>query len=154
MLTTRRDFVPVGFAPPLRLEVGDLRLEPLAPEHNERDHAAWTSSIDHIRRTPGFEPAGSDPWPTPMTLRENLSDLEMHARHFRNRDGFTYTVLYKDNDVVGCVYIYPGQEARTARVRSWVRTTHATLDTAVRDAVADWLAGPDWPFGAVEYAGT
>ena len=28
-----------------------------------------------------------------MTLAENLADLEMHARHFADRRGFTYTVL-------------------------------------------------------------
>ena len=43
----------------------DLRLSPLGPEHNASDYAAWTSSIDHIRATPGF-PDGS--WPHPMPV--------------------------------------------------------------------------------------
>ncbi|UJW29792.1 hypothetical protein L3Q67_31775 [Saccharothrix sp. AJ9571] len=34
--------------------------EPLGPQHNRADHAAWTSSIEHIRSTPGY-PDGD--WP-------------------------------------------------------------------------------------------
>ena len=47
-------FVPTDFDPPTGFMAGDLHLEPLGPEHNERDYAAWTSSMDHIRRSPGF----------------------------------------------------------------------------------------------------
>lgn len=76
-------------------------LRPLGPEHNERDHAAWSSSIDHIRATPGFAERS---WPHPMSLAENLADLEAHARDFAERKGFTYTVLDPaTNDVLGCV---------------------------------------------------
>ena len=85
-------------------------LVPLGPQHNERDYAAWSSSIDHIRATPGF-PDGD--WPHEMTLEENRGDLERHARDFAARTGFTYTVLDPDDgDVIGCLYIYPlGDEA-------------------------------------------
>ena len=46
--------VPDQFDVPLAFEGPGFRLEPLEPEHNERDHDAWMSSIDHIRATPGF----------------------------------------------------------------------------------------------------
>lgn len=46
-------FVPDHFSPPVSLETERFVLEPLGPEHNERDYAAWTSSMDHIRATPG-----------------------------------------------------------------------------------------------------
>jgi hypothetical protein len=49
------DFVPDEFGAPLLLSGDEFVLEPLAPEHNERDYAAWMSSIEHIRATPGFE---------------------------------------------------------------------------------------------------
>ena len=42
-----------------------FRLEPLGPEHNDRDYEAWMSSIDHIHATPGMEHRD---WPTPMSL--------------------------------------------------------------------------------------
>jgi len=88
-------------------------LEPFRPEHNERDHAAWSSSIEHIRATPGF-PDGE--WPRPMSLESNLVDLVRHARDFAARDGFTYSVLEGD-EVVGCVYIYSaGDSVHDARV--------------------------------------
>jgi hypothetical protein len=137
-------FVPPGFEPPRGLETDDFRLEPLGPEHNERDFAAWTSSIEHILRSPGYGPDAS--WPHPMTLEQNLADLERHARDFAERTGFTYTVLDPGDDVVGCVYVYPARDdLHDARVQSWVRASRAELDAPLRRTVAGWLAG-DWPF--------
>ena len=125
-------------------------LEPLGPQHNERDYAAWTSSIDHVRSTPGF-PYGT--WPHEMTLDENLADLEQHARDFATRSGFTYTVLDPaDTDVIGCVYIYPNRDAPGASVRSWVRADHSDLDVPLAEAIAAWLSA-EWPFEQVRYAG-
>jgi uncharacterized protein len=131
-------FVAAGFKPPAGLTTDRFRLEPLGPEHNERDHAAWMSSIDRIHVSPDW--AGrNDPWPSPMTLARNLADLEMHARHFRESEGFTYSVLDPETeDVIGCVYIYP------RGVRSWVRSTHASLDAPLRRAVAAWLESDAW----------
>ena len=41
------------------------------------------------------------------TPDENRADLQRHADDFRNRTGFTYTVLDPaSRDVIGCVYIY------------------------------------------------
>ena len=56
------EFVPVGFDPPTSLATDEFRLEPLGPQHNQADHAAWMSSIEHIRSTPGY-PDGN--WPPP-----------------------------------------------------------------------------------------
>lgn len=144
-------FVPDNFTVPLELVTDDFRLEPLGPQHNERDYDAWTSSIDHIRATPGF-PDGS--WPDPgLTLEQNLGDLRRHADDFARRAGFTYTVLASGSDrVIGCVYIYPSRSAAgTADVSSWVRADRADLDVAVHDAVSAWLDAA-WPFTAVRYA--
>jgi hypothetical protein len=143
-------FVPPDFDPPLRLSVGRLRLEPLGPEHNERDHVAWSSSMDHIRRSPGWDSRGS--WPREMSLEDNRGDLERHARDFRDRSGFTYTVLDHDEDVVGCVYVYPAKDGvHDASVRSWVTESRAELDGALRRAIADWLASESWPFARPLY---
>lgn len=143
-------FVPGDFEPPTGLAIGRLRLEPLGPEHNERDYAAWTSSTDHIRSSPGFGPERS--WPREMSLEENLDDLERHARDFSERAGFTYTVLDGDDDVVGCLYVYPADNGfHDARVLSWVRSSHAELDALVRRAVADWLGSDAWPFARPLY---
>jgi kynureninase len=124
-------------------------LEPLGPQHNEADYAAWSSSMEHIRSTPGY-PDGR--WPREMTLDENRADLERHARDFEQRRGFTYTVLDPaSGDVIGCVYIYPA-EGGGALVLSWVRASHAALDGTLRRAVRGWLADA-WPFARVDYAG-
>jgi len=134
---------------PRGLAAQDFVLEALGPEHNERDFAAWTSSVAHIHATPGFADRS---WPHPMTLQENLADLEGHARDFVNRTGFTYTVLDPvARDVIGCVYIYPADDAvHDADVRSWVRASHASLDVALWLTVSAWLAAV-WPFTAVAY---
>jgi hypothetical protein len=151
-------FVPAEFTVPGGLTDGDFRLEPLGPQHNAADYAAWTASISHIRSTPGF--AGAS-WPHQMSLEDNLRDLERHAQDFASRRGFTYTVLSTaTGEVIGCVYIYPprgedpgrpGAGGPHAAVRSWVRADHAALDPVLYHAVRAWLER-DWPFATVEYA--
>jgi hypothetical protein len=142
-------FVPADFVVPLRLETPEFRLEPLGPRHNDADFSAWSSSIEHIRATPGWE--GSS-WPREMTLEENRADLQRHADDFENRSGFTYTVLEPGGDVVGCVYIYPARDdSHDVQVSSWLRASRAELDRVLWQAVSDWLAA-DWPFERVEYA--
>ena len=143
-------FVPDDFVVPRSLVTGAFRLEPLGPEYNEGDYRAWTSSMSHIRATPGFE---DWTWPKPMPPEENLSDLERHAADFAARSGFTYTVRASDsNEIIGCVYIYPLASGESgADVRSWVSADRASLDVALYDAVSEWLRS-DWPFAAVRYA--
>jgi GNAT acetyltransferase-like protein len=143
-------FVPEDFDPPRRLVAEAFVLEPLGPEHNEADYAAWTSSIEHIHATPGFEGR----WPYEMTPDENRRDLERHAADFAARRGFTYTVLdAADGETIGCVYVYPATDGvHDAHVESWVRADRAGLDAPLRRAVRAWLAD-DWPFRRVAYAG-
>lgn len=143
-------FVPDDFVVPLGLIGSGFHLEPLGPQHNESDLRAWTSSIDHIRSTPGFSDGD---WPPAggLTLAENLRDLERHANHCRERVGFTYTVLDDEDQVVGCVYIYPArQDRRIAKAWSWVSASRAELDQVLHDAVANWLE-TEWPFSEIVY---
>ncbi len=143
-------FVPPDFVVPDPPETPLFRLEPLGPQHNEADYAAWTSSVEHIRRTPGF-PDGN--WPDGRSIADNLRDLRRHADDFEHRRGFTYTVLDPGTrEVIGCVYIYPVRESDAdAQARSWVRASRAELDVTLWRAVSEWLAA-DWPFARVDYA--
>ena len=144
-------FVPADFAVPDGLAAGEFRLEPLGPQHNDSDYAAWTGSTSHIQATPGFAGTG---WPHEMSLAENLGDLERHARDFSERRGFTYTVLSNSTgNVIGCVYIYPprGESDHDAAVSSWVRADHAELDPVLYRTVRSWLEDT-WPFGSIDYA--
>lgn len=141
-------FVPADFEVPLAFAGPGFRLEPLGPEHNERDHEAWMSSIDHIRSTPGF-PDGS--WPSPMSLERNLQDLVRHAADFEARRGFTYSILDGD-EVIGCVYIYPtDRDGHDADVSSWVTADRADLDVLVWETLSAWIA-TTWPFADPFYA--
>jgi len=153
-------FVPVDFAVPGGLAAEDFRLEPLGPQHNAADYAAWTASTSHIQATPGFAGTG---WPHEMSLAENLRDLERHAEDFAERRGFTYTVLGTGTgtgEVIGCVYIYPprgenqgGTSAsdHDAAVSSWVRADRAELDPVLYHTISAWLERT-WPFRSIDYA--
>ena len=146
---TAEFFVPPDFVVPRRLETAQFVLEPLGPQHNDADYAAWSTSIEHIHGTPGWE---DSTWPRSMTLDENRADLERHASDFENRTGFTYTVLSPEGEVIGCVYIYPSKkEAVDAEVHSWVRASDADLDPLLWRAVRTWLDS-DWPFESADYA--
>jgi hypothetical protein len=143
-------FVPDGFDVPDGLACESFRLVPLTAEHNEADYAAWSSSVDHIHATPGFE---TRPWPPcdGMPLGQNRAELQEHADDFAARRGFTYAVLASTSEaVIGCVYIYPGDDG-AASVRSWVRAVDAALDAVLYRAVSRWLA-ERWPFERVDYA--
>ena len=142
-------FVPPDFVVPLRLETPQFVLEPLGPQHNEADYEAWSSSMEHIHATPGWE---KSTWPRTMTLEENRADLERHASDFASRTGFTYTVLSHEGDVIGCLYIYPSKKENVdAQVLSWVRASDAELDASLWRAVSEWVES-DWPFESVDYA--
>ena len=142
-------FVPDGFEPPLGLVTELFRLEPLGPQHNEGDYAAWSSSIEHILGSAGYGLDSS--WPHEMSLDDNRRDLERHAADFVARTGFTYSVVDEDA-VVGCIYVYPARdEEHDAHVQSWVRASRAELDAPLRQTVAAWLL-KDWLFGRPLYA--
>ncbi len=145
----QHSFVPEGFEPPTSLVTDRFKLEPLGPQHNRADLAAWTSSVDHLRATPGF-PNGDWPPHEGMSEAENLQDLTLHAADFEARRGFTFTVLDpKNDDVIGCVYLYPPRTPEhEVSVRSWVRADKAELDVPLADAVAAWLEA-DWPWQRV-----
>jgi hypothetical protein len=148
-----QSFVPDDFVIPQSLVGPGFRLEPLGPEHNEADHRAWMSSIEHIRSTSGLQDGR---WPPVggLSLAENLRDLQRHRADFERRVGFTYTVLDDGDRVIGCVYIYPAQsDTRVAHIQSWVSANRAELDLPLHDAVANWLA-TDWPFTDVRYRST
>ena len=146
-------FVPAGFEPPTTLIAEHFRLEPLGPQHNEADHAAWMSSIPHVRSTPGF-PDGNWPPSEGMSLERNLADLQRHAADFDAHTGFTFTVFDPEaGDVIGCVYLYPSKSPDAdVTVQSWVRVSHAELDAPLADAVAAWLTAA-WPWERVERPG-
>lgn len=147
-----QEFLPADFDPPRSLVTEQFRLEPLGPQHNEADLAAWTSSVEHIRATPGY-PDGSWPPVEGMTPERNRADLERHARDFEARRGFTFTVLNPADEVVGCVYLYPAAEIpveerlpeHDVSVQSWVRADHAHLDEVLALALVDWIAVA-WPW--------
>ncbi|OPX11327.1 twin-arginine translocation pathway signal protein [Mycobacterium sp. AT1] len=149
---TQEPLVPDDFDVPRVLRSARFRLEPLGPQHNVADLNAWTTSVDHIRATPGFEGRS---WPpdSGLSAEGNLVDLVRHADEFDRRVAFAYTVLRpEDDDVIGCLYLDPGPRPGSIDVRSWVRADSADLDPVLRREVRQWLTHV-WPFDEVAYAG-
>jgi hypothetical protein len=132
------------------------RLEPLGPQHNERDHVAWMSSIEHIHATLGFtaDDWDGDAWPYAMTLADNLVDLEQHLAEFERREAFAYSVIDPaTDDVIGCIYIDPDDTgASDAKVRCWVRASHARLDRSLAALIAMWIVDA-WPIASARFPG-
>ena len=135
--------------PPLRTSV--FVFEVLGPEHNERDHAAWTQSVEHLRNTPGF--AGRQLATDEMTLSRNLQDLQWHGQQYSDQVTFTYAVLSaSDGAYVGCVHLDPpGTDEFDVDVESWVREERVDLGKLLHDAVRRWLAA-EWPWTRPDYA--
>lgn len=144
-----QEFVPEHFVAPAPLCARGFEFQVLGPEHNEQDQPAWTSSIEHIRATPGFRGRA---WPSdPDTLSQNLLSLMQHRRDFDSRQGFAYAVLAA-GQYIGCVYFYPPRSGQfDVDVRSWVRTEHAALDGPLHDVVQAWLTR-SWPWRRWDYA--
>jgi hypothetical protein len=144
-------FLPADFAVPLPPPHPRFVFEVLGPEHNESDLAAWSSSIEQIRSSPGW--AGSR-WPSRVySPAENLADLTAHRDHHERRLDFAWTVLDPaTGDVIGCVYLKPPPESGAPAVaKSWVRADRAALDAELRTHLRPWWEQA-WPV-PVHYAG-
>lgn len=125
------EFVPAAFSPPTSLHHEAFRLTPLRPEHNVSDHAAWSSSIDPIRSTPGFEGLS---WPHPMTLEENLGDLTRRCRSSSRspersrRPAARHKVrLTASRTCPRRVRVLHSLHARPARLKTWAGSFSPTL---------------------------
>ena len=151
-------FVPEDFAVPDGLMAGEFRLEPLGPQHNEADYAAWTASIDHIRATPGFR---ERKWPHEMSLADNLGDLSGTRKTSPAAAGSPTPCSppAPGTSSAACTSTRPaamrpaaiGRRTggrRHASVRSWVRADRAALDPVLHDEVLAWLER-DWPFDSI-----
>ena len=93
-----------AFEPPTSLETQRVLLEPLGPEHTERDFAALTGSAEHLRDTLRW-----DGWPPDgFLIEQNREDLVRHREEFDAHEAYAYTVLEPDGETcVGCVYLVP-----------------------------------------------
>ena len=109
-------WIDADFEVPELLEASEFRLRMLQASDAEADYEAVMESQERLR-------AGSpNGWPRPgFTLEENRADLVRHEAEFLARDAFAYTmVTSKDDQVLGCLYINPSEEA-DADVYMWVR---------------------------------
>jgi hypothetical protein len=145
-------FVSDEFKVPAECRTDLFAIEPLRQGHNQSDYAAWTSSREHIKTTPGF--VANQLWvDEDLSLDDNAASIAKHSRDFEERAEFNYAVIDPGTgEVIGTVYIRPAsRDGYDADVRSWVRADHAELDKPLHDVVRRWLADA-WPFRNPDYA--
>jgi RimJ/RimL family protein N-acetyltransferase len=145
-------FYPADAPVPLELRGEAFLLRPLTAADNPLDYEAVMATQETLRLR------GNGDWPRgDFTLEENLVDLEEHEADFRDRRGFTYTVIEPGgNRCLGCLYIYPLVEAlrrrgadeeaaqvsdRDAMVWFWVRPDAVAndIDRQLVTALIPWL---------------
>jgi hypothetical protein len=129
--------------PPAGLEHERFRLRMLTVRDVDADFEAINERV-----APDGTPKGAHG----LTLEQNLIDLGWHQKEFQIRHSFAYTVVTPDESrVLGCVYVYPDDDA-DARVHLWVRRDawEDGLDPVLEAAVRAWIAR-DWPFERVNW---
>lgn len=137
------ELVPDDFEVPALLEQERFRLRMLSVDDVVKDFDAICDRVD---------PQGRPQPPFVPTVAENLVDLGWHQKEFELRRSFTYTVVAPDESrVLGCVYLYPHEEA-DVEVRMWVRgdAWGEGLDPLLEQAVRGWI-NEAWPFERVLY---
>jgi hypothetical protein len=135
--------LPDDWEPPEGLEHERFRLRMLTIGDVDADYEAI---LDRV--TPGGE---HNP-PRGLTRERNLADLGWHETEFRMRSSFAYTVVAPDESrVLGCVYVYPGEQA-DAQVSLWVRRDAYELDSELEQAIREWIER-EWPFTRVSWPG-
>lgn len=143
--------LPQGFIPPRKVMHEQYFLAVLAPQHNEIDYDAWTSSRETLQGI--FGP--TDDWPPyEYSKAQNLADLERHEREFTQRIAYAYTILSPDTiTCIGCLYIRPTTAVQyDARVDFWFRDSHKNIESCFFDALQRWLHD-DWQFATVAFPG-
>jgi hypothetical protein len=135
--------VPESFAVPEMFEHPRFRLRKLTIHDVDED-------LDAIRER--VLPDGTPDPRLDTTRNENLVDLGWHQKEFELRRSFTYTVVAPDESrVLGCVYLYPHEEA-DVEIRMWVRgdAWSEGPDQLLEEAVRGWI-DEAWPFERVLY---
>lgn len=128
------------FQPPEPPSTASWRLEPLRPELNEQDHAAWASCRERLVQELDWKG-----WPAPdFTLQDNHADLAEHYAEFLRREAYAWSVL-RGERCLGCVYVEPWSSG--AQLAFWVIDEALPLEAELLCFMLDWLAS--WPFEQV-----
>ncbi|OGQ23675.1 MAG: hypothetical protein A3I05_06180 [Deltaproteobacteria bacterium RIFCSPLOWO2_02_FULL_44_10] len=143
--------LPPRFKPPREVVRSNYVLEVLAPQHNDMDYEAWTSSIDELQGI--FGPTND--WPTKeYTKEQNLEDLERHLREFEQSVAYAYTILNVERtSCIGCLYIRPTSATNyDARVDFWFRNSSKNIESHFYEELKSWL-GKEWRFQNIAFPG-
>ena len=144
--------IPSGFTPTQSLEFQSLKLEVLAPIHNELDYEAWTSSREGLRGV--FGP--NNPWPFNVSsLDDNKDDLQMHLDEFKTEKAYTYTILNSKKDkCLGCLYIRQSKNKNyECRVDFWfIDLVREEYSQNFLDFIQNWLTS-QWGYSNIAFPG-
>ncbi|MEM8632276.1 MAG: hypothetical protein AAGF74_13650 [Pseudomonadota bacterium] len=132
-----------GKAPPRSAAFGPFRLEILSPKDVQEDFEVVVGSAGVLQGLFG------NPWPSGLTLEENMEDLERHEREFLNDQAFAWIIRSEAGRYLGCAYLKPDREAPgTAKVFTWIRNDpdRALQVATFNTAFLEWVR-PHLPVG-------
>lgn len=142
-----RRIVPESFSPPEVVEGDGFTLQILSPALLARDYEAYSSSVEHLRRT--FLPGKT--WPLGVTIEDALIDVCWCLQEYRSASSFSYGVLSHDRSYeIGSFYIWPSPKVGyDVQVRCWVRESELAngMDEKLYRWGHDWMAN-HWPFSS------
>ena len=101
----REPFVPISFTPPVHVQLcNEYYVEQINTTHTKEDLQIITDNAKIIIKLRGGSKNG---WPTVFTYEENYIDLAWLEMCFRLKQLFSYIIRDKENNYIGCIYIYP-----------------------------------------------
>jgi hypothetical protein len=108
--------------------------------------------MSSVKRLKGTFDFFSD-WPSPiLTKDEDLSNLGWHQTEFSMNTSFAYKIVAgKNNDYVGCAYIFPSNNPDfQIDAYLWVKNEYESIEVKLFVDFKQWLK-KDWPFERVNF---
>jgi hypothetical protein len=150
----RRAWLPDGWQHPLRVELDTgHHLRPIRADDVDLDMQAVMGSQERLWSIYGRARG----WPpSTMTVDQDRADLARHEAEIERHESFSYALFDPgETELLGCVYIDPGQvPAADAEISWWVvdSLVGGPIEAALDDLVPRWVA-EEWPLFRPRYLG-
>ena len=146
-------WLPVDFAAPTRVELGDHHLRPIHSDDTDLDMVAVLGSQERLWSIYG------EAWgwpPADLTPEADRADLARHADEMTRNESFNYALFDRgETRLLGCVYIDPPERVGAdAEISWWVvdELVGTDVEQAFDEFVPRWIADA-WPLERPRYVG-
>lgn len=138
--------IPEGF------QESGWALVPAGPVLARIDYEAVKASRELLQNL--FQP--NDSWPPEnLTLEQDRADLAWHAREFRQRRSFAYSIVTPEFDrCLGCLYLYPSMSpVHDAEAYLWLRPDLPMMTSRRIEQTVEMWVDSAWPFKHMVWPG-